>query len=455
MSENKNTNASPVLPGAAQRLASLIRCQTVSLPVQDDTQKNDIQSAAFERFQKELQNLYPCVFKTCKRIKVGLYPLVLHWKGKKSCDSIILTAHQDVVPAGNTELWKYEPFSGTIAEQCVWGRGALDDKGSLCAIFEACESLAAESFTPACDVYLCFSHNEETMGWGAQAIVEELEKRGVCPLFVLDEGGAVVEKPLPLMAGKAAMVGIAEKGVADIRFCARGGAGHASTPPKRSPLGKLGAFAASVEKHSPFTPRVTPALQRMLCALSHRMSFPLNVLFRFPRFFAPLIRTVFKAAGGSARALVQTSCAFTMAHASDAVNVLPGNAFFTANLRILGSDSIKTVERALQKRAAKYGVQTEVIRAHEASPESVLNRGWDILCTALASEFPDAPAIPYIMLASSDARRYCKICSAVYRFTPFEMTKAQRDSVHGINEHIGIADFERGIRFYRKILQSL
>ena len=293
------------------------------------------------------------------------------------------------------------------------------------------------------------------MGWGATALDAELERRAVKPIFVLDEGGAVVEKPLPLMDGKAAMIGITEKGVADIGFYAQSTGGHASTPPQKSPLGRLGAFAASVEKNPPFGTRVSPALCAMLSSLSKRMGFPFNILFRFPRFFAPLIRAVFKTAGGSARALVQTSCAFTMARGSDAVNVLPATAFFTANLRIAGGDTIKDVLGALQRRADRFGIRAELLRGHEASAESELNRGWDLLCAALKKEFPDTPAVPYIMLAASDSRHYCKICSAVYRFTPFEMSNVQRSSVHGINEHMEIANFERGIRFYRELIRSI
>ncbi|WP_428769558.1 M20/M25/M40 family metallo-hydrolase [Treponema sp. HNW] len=442
------------LSSPAERLAHILRIPSVSLPAERDTREADIKSDIFDTLHSELKRLYPSVFKTCERIKVGRYPLLLRLRGKDSSSCIVLTAHQDTVPAPE-KGWNYEPFGGVIADGAVWGRGAIDDKGSLCAILEACETLAADGFTPSVDIYLAFSHNEETMGWGACALVEELERRAVKPLFVLDEGGAVVEKPLPMMSGKAAMIGITEKGVADIGFYAQSTGGHASTPPRKSPLGRLGAFAASVEKNPPFKARVSSALCAMLSSLSKCMGFPFNILFRFPRLFAPLIRTVFKAAGGSARALVQTSCAFTMARGSDAVNVLPSNAFFTANLRIAGGDTTDGVLASLQKRASRFGVRAELLRGHEASPESELNRGWNLLCAALEKEFPNTPAVPYIMLAASDSRHYCKICSAVYRFTPFEMSNVQRESVHGINEHMEIDNFERGIRFYRELIRSV
>ena len=42
---------------------------------------------------------------------------------------IWLQHHMDVVPANTLENWRYEPFSGTVARDTIWGRGALDNKG--------------------------------------------------------------------------------------------------------------------------------------------------------------------------------------------------------------------------------------------------------------------------------------------------------------------------------------
>ena len=43
---------------------------------------------------------------------------------------ILWVGHNDVVPVGEPESWKYPPFSGTVADGKVWGRGASDMKGS-------------------------------------------------------------------------------------------------------------------------------------------------------------------------------------------------------------------------------------------------------------------------------------------------------------------------------------
>src|SRR3546814_1139119 len=77
--------------------------------------------------------------------------LIYHWPGSDaSLAPIIVMAHQDVVPVteGTEGDWKYPPFAGTIAEKAVWGRGTVDDKGSLIGLFEAIEALAKQGFQP-------------------------------------------------------------------------------------------------------------------------------------------------------------------------------------------------------------------------------------------------------------------------------------------------------------------
>src|SRR5690606_24191391 len=168
---------------------------------------------------------------TLEREKITELGILYRWPGATSEDPLILMAHYDVVPVDETDPWSHPPFSGTIADGRVHGRGTLDDKGPLCVIIEAVENLLTAGHVPARDVYLSFGGNEETFGDAAAEIARVVQARGIRPWLVLDEGGAVVDAPLPFIDVPSAMVGVGEKGVMTVRLSARGAGGHASAPP--------------------------------------------------------------------------------------------------------------------------------------------------------------------------------------------------------------------------------
>lgn len=120
------------------------------------------------------------------------------------------------------------------------------------AFFQAVEELLSEGFIPPTDVYLASSCTEEWGGDGAPKIVAELQRRGIELFLVCDEGGAIITEPIGGIHGNFAMVGVFEKGKADVKFTARSNGGHASAPSKGTPIARLSAFVNEVETHSPF-----------------------------------------------------------------------------------------------------------------------------------------------------------------------------------------------------------
>lgn len=58
-----------------------------------------------------------------------------------SGDLIGILAHLDIVPAGNESLWQYPPFAAEIHDNKIYGRGAIDDKGPLIAVYTALKIL--------------------------------------------------------------------------------------------------------------------------------------------------------------------------------------------------------------------------------------------------------------------------------------------------------------------------
>src|SRR5215831_14033731 len=73
----------------------------------------------------------------------GRNDVVGTWKGQGAGRSLILNGHMDVVPAGDPELWPCDPWSGSVSDGRIWGRGSCDMKGGLAAGIAALRVLRA------------------------------------------------------------------------------------------------------------------------------------------------------------------------------------------------------------------------------------------------------------------------------------------------------------------------
>jgi carboxypeptidase PM20D1 len=323
----------------------------------------------------------------------------------------------------------------------------------LCAIFEAVEAQLAAGFTPERDIWIVSSHDEEPMGAGAAEMVRYLSAQQVRPILVLDEGGAIIDRLFPGVEGKAAVIGVTEKGYLNIRITARSAGGHASTPPRHSPLARLAKFITSIEEHPVFPAQFNAVTRSLFTCLAPRMKGLPRQIFRHLGLFGPFMAFILPALGGEAAAMVRTTCAFTMAQGSGAPNVLPESASVTANLRIAIHERSGQVLERLEKRARAHKLTIETLYGHEASPVAPQHGpGYDGLINSLKAVFPDAAPMPYIMLAASDAHHMTELTDCVYRFCPFELNKSLRRSIHGLDERLPIASLCSAVDFYHDLV---
>jgi carboxypeptidase PM20D1 len=101
-------------------------------------------------------------------------------------------------------------------------------------------------------------------------------------------------------------------------------------------------------------------------------------------------------------------------------------------------------------------IRLEVVDANEPSPVSPSDGpAYDLIARTIAEVFPDAVVTPYVMMAATDSRFFTTICPRVYRFAPFRMSKAQRESIHSYDEHLGVDDLLAGVRWYRRLIEGL
>ncbi|WP_137389970.1 M20 family metallopeptidase [Rhodoligotrophos defluvii] len=89
--------------------------------------------------------------------------------------SIMFNTHTDVVPTGND--WTHDPFSATLIDGVIWGRGAADSKGSLAAMAIALARFAARRDTFSGAVQLTAVADEEAHSRGAKRFLEQVQQR--------------------------------------------------------------------------------------------------------------------------------------------------------------------------------------------------------------------------------------------------------------------------------------
>ncbi|MFA9381225.1 MAG: M20/M25/M40 family metallo-hydrolase [Acetanaerobacterium sp.] len=432
---------------AVQSLAKLITFQTVSVRGEPDANLEQ-----FEGLRAYIKERYPNVFTHCTCERHGNSGLLLHLAGKTAVQPSALMAHYDVVDV--SDGWQEPPFGGVIKDDVLWGRGAIDTKVTLCAILEAAETLLAEGYTPAHDLYLAFSGDEEIMGTSAPAIVDALAARGIRLAFVLDEGGAIVSGIFPGVDKDCAVIGIAEKGMADLMLSAASAAGHASSPPKITALGKISKAICRIEAH-PFKQHLVGPVRSMLSYLGgHSKKGAIRLIFANLALTAPIVKLICRVSGGELAAMSRTTCAFTMAKGSSQANVLPKSACATTNLRILQGDTVESVMARIKRFAGSDITVTKVYSA-EPSKISKLDDRYDLLADTIRENWRDMLVTPYLMMACSDSRHFCRISDNVYRFTPLGLSGEDRALIHADNERIATCKVDDCVEFYKKLIRKL
>ncbi len=171
-------------------------------------------------------------------------------RGSANGHSVMLNTHLDHVSPGDLALWTDSPFSATVRDGAIYGRGAVDIKGPMACQVHAGGLLLAAGLRPAGDLYVVGAVLEERGGLGSQHLARTLKT-----------DRAVIGEPSSntLRRGHRGRVGL----VVEVR----GRAAHASVPARGvNPHYGLAAFLTRLENlpmpaQEPFGPSsVAPTL---------------------------------------------------------------------------------------------------------------------------------------------------------------------------------------------------
>lgn len=429
----------------AEKLSKMVAYDTTSHANVHDRER-------FLGFHKVLEELFPLVHQNLEKTEID-GNLLFKWTGASSEKPIVLMSHQDVVPAEGQ--WLHEPFSGDIADGKVWGRGTADTKCSVMAFFQAVEELLEAGFLPEQDVYLVSSCTEEWAGDGCPKLVEELKRRGVKPFLVCDEGGAIISEPVGGIKGNFAMIGVFEKGKADVKFTARSTGGHASAPGRKTPIARLAALVHECETKSPFKVQFSPQVSAMFASLAPYAPFGLKLVFGNLWLFKGLLKRVMPYISAQATAMLRTTVAFTMQSGSDACNVLPQEATVSANMRFIPHQGMDRSLAIMKRLARKHGLEMEVLHGNDYTKSvNIYGEAYKRVETVVEQTFPGLAHSPYVVTGATDSQFFQEICENCIRFSPVVYGPEQMKGMHGTNENIEVNCLPGAVDFYKNLIQA-
>jgi len=207
----------------------------------------------------------------------------------------------------------------------------------------------------------------------------------------------------------------------------------------------------------PMPARLAAPTTDMLERLSPAMPLVQRVAIANRWLFEPLlVHLLGQSAVGDA--LLRTTTAPTMLRSGVKDNVLPSEAWAVVNFRLLPGDSIEAVEQHLRTVIADPGIEIarEGHEGNEASPVSRTDtRGFRIIERSVNEVYPDAIVSSGIVVGTTDLRNYEGCYGDRYNFVPTPLAAEDLVRIHGSNERIAVADYQRMVVYAVRLIENL
>lgn len=369
--------------------------------------------------------------------------LIARLEGRSRQAGLMFMSHTDVVPVEDERKWRFPPFSATISEGRIYGRGASDCKGLLTAQLMAMRILKRNGVRLERGLTLVSGADEEHggrygFGWLAQHHPEKL----AAP-FAVNEGGGT---PIEAAGGLVYVLGVGEKGRLQVEIDVKGSSAHASVPWQgTNALFRLHRVLQRIEEYEPERDTSTSLFRYLSTfAIEHKPS-PQNVDQiiaevepKSPRFASML------------RALSRMTLTPTMIRGGIKSNSVPESIRLTCDVRTLPHQDEGYLRRELDRVLEGIpGVSYEIdyMAVPNASPfetefaESIKRA----MARALGRQ--DIQWVPGISTGFTDSRFTRPLGVVTYGFSgahPDDDPMLSR--AHGTDESIGIKSLISGTK---------
>jgi acetylornithine deacetylase/succinyl-diaminopimelate desuccinylase-like protein len=422
---------------AIEHLRTLVRINTSNPP------GNELDAANYIKGVLEANGIRADVIESAPRRANLLAKL----DGDGSKRPMLLLSHLDVVPADPTR-WSIEPFSATIKDGYVWGRGTLDTKGLTVMELMAMVLAKRQNLRLKRDIKFAALADEECGGkLGAEWITQHHFDR-VSAEFALNEGGHALRSD----KGRIYMVATAEKGVCWSVLTARGRAGHGSMPHMDNAVIKIASAIDRLARHRSKV-RITKTVARFIAAASsydRRIAF--LKLASVPILGELLIR---KAQDRFIAAMLRNTFAPTMIHGGTKVNIIPDLCTLEVDSRILPGVTKEAWLREMKEILADLPIEVEQRTFNEATESDVDTEFYRVIERTIKEADPEATVAPFMVPGATDSR-FLRLKGMVsYGLVPLAIPKEEMDAVHGVDERISVEGFELGLKITCEIVRQM
>ncbi|GAA4241323.1 M20/M25/M40 family metallo-hydrolase [Actinomadura meridiana] len=358
--------------------------------------------------------------------------------------AFLIHGHLDVVPADPAE-WTVPPFSGEVRDGCVWGRGAVDMKGTLAMTLATVRQRLREGRRTRGDLVLAFLADEEcTCEYGSRYVAREHRAFfDGCTEAISESGGFSVD------AGGVRIYPIAtgERGTMWMRLTARGTAGHGSKPAPDNAVAEIAHAVSRLASHQ-WPIRLTSGVRALLNGLADALDITIDL----DRLDAEAARL-----GGVGRLFtgtIRNSANPTRLDAGYKINVVPGTATAQVDGRYLpgtGEEFLTTVDRLLGPKVTR-----EFVNFEEAPAADPAGPTFAALADALRAEDPLARPIPYVMAGGTDAKAFNDIGISSFGFAPLLLPPGldYLGMFHGVDERVPLDALTFGTRVLDHFLNT-
>lgn len=389
--------------------------------------------------------------------------------GDGSKEPLLILGHSDVVPV-EEENWDVDPFAGVIKDGEIYGRGALDMKGSNSATITALLRHVDEGAEFDRDIIVLTDCDEEAgsygSGWLAKNHWDKIDAGSV-----LTEGGWFLSdsdqtKPMLITATRQ------DKVYFNLDITASGTATHSSKPiPKDSAivtlsraLTEMGTWEAPVHLTD-----VTREYFRALMKATNNRRFAhairLMLRARSPWMLERAAKLMVKESDYPYlhRALIRTTHAFVIEDAGYKENVIPSSAEARVNCRAIpGGEKPREFLDAVRELLKHRNVEVTLAREEGVSEKEALadldetwatppadtdTDLWRALSSAAKATYKDAPFAPALFEAGTSLGPWRDKGVPGYGVYPYVLSNEQLIGMHGNNERIFVESLKQGTDF--------